>query len=697
MKICRMTQIDYCSSYVNNKKGKDEKPLIQPATIQIDAKKKNNNKINPYIFGHFVEDIRDHYDAMLAYSLKTMDFEEEAGQSVGVSGLWYPVTNGRNTLYALESAAPKHSGHSQKIRIFSDDQCYAGIAQKIVVKGDVDYTVTLFARASIEIKQLTIEVVDAHTRDTLSSKLVEIESHDWREYSIQMSPMRECAEAEFRVIIRSEGKTWKDSIATGILWLDHVSMLCVDRVGIVDKTVVDMTRELNCGMMRLGGNHISAYHWEHGVGPMYERPNMINEAWNVMACKTFGTDEFLQFCEELQAEPLICVNDGSGTPEEAARWVEYCNGSADTTMGAKRAANGHSKPYRVKYWEVGNEVWGPWQVGHCSAEDFAKRYIPFAKAMKRADPDIKLLACGHTDPKWNKIVLELAGEYIDYLTMHIYQGYSRYGFIHAEVSREEKYKAIVAYPEYTRSVVDKTEALIRSNPKASHVKLAITEHNTMYYPNMIRKNLPNEHTLEAAVANAGNLNEFIRSSHLIEIGSFSDLVNGWLGGCIRVGDYYADQFRGKKSGWSGKSNVIYGTPTYHMMKMYANRELGHVVSSEVVCDEFSVSGNTANTKLEHLPVLDVVSCINDTEDVLTVFVVNRSLKDIEIDISLTNFEAGSRMAVYELTGDDIDSMNDVFQPENITVTQSEIHEEASQFKYTLKAHSVYTFEVRLVK
>ncbi len=671
--------------------------MTQPTTIHIHASRKNNNKINPNIFGHFVEDIRDHYDAMLAYTLKTMDFEEEAGSSKGVSGAWYPITNGRNTLYALEPAAPRHSGHSQKIRIFSDDQCYAGIGQRIAVKSKTNYSVTLFARASIEIKQLTLEIVDVHSQHILDSKLVDIRSHDWQEYKVELSPSSDCTEAEFRIIIRSEGDSWLDSIASGILWLDHVSMLNEDRVGIVKKDVFEMARELNCGMMRIGGNHISAYHWEHGVGPMYERPHMINEAWDVMAIKTFGTDEFLQFCEDLHVEPLICVNDGSGTPEEAARWVEYCNGSADSTMGALRTSNGHPEPYRVKHWEVGNEVWGPWQVGHCSAEAFAKRYIPFAKAMKEVDPDIKLLACGHTDPNWNETVLEIAGEYIDYLTMHTYQGYGAFGFIGGNVSREDKYKAIVSYPEITRRAVEEAEALILKYPKAGHVKLAITEHNTMYYNNTIRKGLPNEHTLEAAVANAANLNEFIRSSHLIEIGSFSDLVNGWLGGCIRVGDYYADQFRGKKSGWSGKSDVVYGTPTYHMMKLYANRQIAHMVTSEVICDEFSVLGKTENTRLNHLPYLDVVSCVNENEDVLTLFVVNRSLNPIETGIRLTDFEAKNDVIVYELTGDDIDSVNDVFHPENMIVTQSEVKAEASHFMYTLKAHSVYVFEARLVE
>lgn len=222
-----------------------------------------------------------------------------------------------------------------------------------------------------------------------------------------------------------------------------------------------MSRALNCGMMRISGNYISAYHWKHGVGPEYLRPNMVNEVWGGWAAKYFGTDEFMKFCNDLKVDAMICVNAGSGTPEEAAQWIEYCNGDKNTEQGALRTANGIEKPYNVKYWEIGNEVWGPWQVGHCTAEEFAHKCVEFAKAMKAADPDIKILACGHIDQNWNKTVIEIAGEYIDYLTLHIYHSYLSLG-VDEKAAREEKYKGIVCYPEYTRNIIEKTVSLFFS-------------------------------------------------------------------------------------------------------------------------------------------------------------------------------------------------------------------------------------------
>lgn len=665
--------------------------MTKTASIQINGNQIGADKINPYLFGHFVEDIRDHMDAMLAYELKDMDFEQEDIERNGVSGTWYPITNGQNTIFALEPAAPRHTGQSQKIRIFNEDQCYGGVAQRISIRGDVDYELRLFARASIEIKYVVLEIMDSHTQENLCRTTIDIESHDWREYKRQLKAERDCSDAEFRIFISSEGETWQDSVATGMFWIDHVSLLPADSVGNVKKRVFDMTRELNAGIMRFGGNYASAYHWEHGVGPIDERPIMLNEAWDTLACKYFGTDEFLSFCENLGVEPQICVNDGSGTPEEAARWIEYCNGDRNTPMGAKRTENGHAQPYKVKYWEIGNEVWGKWQVGHCTAEEFAERCVRFAKAMKAADPDIVLLACGHTDPEWNKAVIEIAGEYIDYLTVHIYQGYNRFGFNHQNVPREEKYKAIVSYPEVTKRFLEGVKESIGSN---THVKLAITEYNTMYYPNHIRKGLPNEHSLEAAVANAGNLNEYIRNCDMVEIGNFSDLVNGWLGGCIRVGDYFADQYRGKKPGWSGKSDVVYGTPTYYMMKMYANQDIRYLVKNEVECDTYSVSGKNKDFQFENLPELDVVSCINEKKDLLTVFIVNRGLDNVGVDIDLRNFATEGKMRVEEVTGEDIDSINSVFEPEKIMDCYEDVATDSQGIQYTFKAHSVYALEIK---
>ncbi|MDF2644795.1 MAG: alpha-L-arabinofuranosidase [Paenibacillus sp.] len=664
------------------------------AKIQLNTDQVGKDRINPYLFGHFVEDIRDHMDAMLAYPLKDMDFESIDVSFRGLSGSWRPYTNGKSTIYGLEPAAAHHSGHSQLVRIFSDDEAYAGISQAIAVKQDQHgYNLALYARASVEIKFVVAEIVDKTSGEVLGRARIDMVSHNWKHYESRITVERYCEHAEFRLYVPSDHERWLDHVSTGMLWLDHISLLPSDSVGNVRKEVVDMTRDLNAGMMRLAGNYISAYHWQQAIGAMYERPCVVNEAWGGWTNKYFGTDEFIGFCRELKVEPLICVNDGSGTPEEAAEWIEYCNGDADTPMGKLRAANGHVEPYGVKYWEIGNEVWGPWQVGHCSAEQFAERCTRFAQSMKAVDSGIVLLACGDTKMDWNKTLIERAAEHIDYLTLHLYHGYNRFG-MNDRTPKEERYKAMVSFPEWTRESIQHTREMFRSSERYAHLKLAITEYNTMYYPNIIRKGLPNEHTLEAAAANAANLNEFIRNSDLIEIGSFSDLVNGWLGGCIRVGDYYADQFRGKSSGWSDKSLTVYGTPSYYVMKMYANRDLGYVVQSHTECGSFKV-GSLVSTgpQLDNLPNLDVVACRNVSGDKLTIFMVNRSLEDTLTEVQLDGFVESGTAQLLELTADNYESINSVQDPNCIVSVTHELPFTKSQVICQLKASSVYVLEV----
>ncbi|WP_036747018.1 alpha-L-arabinofuranosidase C-terminal domain-containing protein [Paenibacillus sp. UNC451MF] len=664
------------------------------AKIQVDTNQIGKDRINPYLFGHFVEDIRDHMDAMLAYPLSDMDFESMDDSFRGLAGCWRPYTNGKSTVYALEPAAAHHSGHSQLVRSFSGDEGYAGISQSIAVKQDRNgYHLQVYARASIEIKWLIAEIVDKHSEDVLASTRLDLVSHNWAHYESSLKVSRDCEHAEFRLYVSSEHERWLDHVSTGMLWIDHVSLLPSDSVGNVRKEVIEMTKDLNAGMMRLAGNYISAYHWQQAIGPVYERPCVINEAWGGWTNKYFGTDEFIRFCRELKVEPLICVNDGSGTPEEAAQWVEYCNGDANTPMGRLRAANGHVEPYGVKYWEIGNEVWGAWQVGHCSAETFAERCVRFAQSMKAVDPEITLLACGDAKMDWNRTLLERAAEHFNYLTLHLYHGYGRFG-MNERTPKEDRYKAMVSYPEWTRDTLRKLREMLDSSERYSHLKVAITEYNTMYYPNTIRKGLPNEHTLEAAVANASNLNEFIRNCDLVEIGSFSDLVNGWLGGCIRVGDYFADQFRGKAPGWSGKSLTVYGTPSYYVMTMYANRDLAYVVKSHTECGSFEVHSPLSEApQLSGLPNLDVVACMNGDEDKLTIFMVNRSLEETITEVQLGGFSASGTAQLLELTADDYEDINSVHKPNHMVCVTHEVPFSNDHVTCRLKASSVYVLEL----
>ena len=134
--------------------------------------------------------------------------------------------------------------------------------------------------------------------------------------------------------------------------------------------VLDAVRALQLPILRWpGGNFVSGYHWIDGVGPVDKRPRKTELAWLTEESNHFGTDEFIQYCRTLKTEPYICVNMGTGTLDEAQAWVEYCNGTGNTYWANLRRQNGHAEPYGVKYWGLGNEMYGRWQIGILDARD----------------------------------------------------------------------------------------------------------------------------------------------------------------------------------------------------------------------------------------------------------------------------------------------------------------------------------------
>ncbi len=219
------------------------------------------------------------------------------------------------------------------------------------------------------------------------------------------------------------------SAAPAHVVIDRLLLYPDDAIDGADPDIIRMLREAHLPLLRWpGGNFVSGYHWRDGVGPVDARPTLPNPAWEGLEFNLFGTDEFIVFCRAVGCEPMICVNAGNGTPEEVAAWVEYCNGSADTPMGRLRAENGHPEPYDVRIWEIGNEIYGHWQVGWTTPEGNVDRYRRFREAMLTADPTLRILGCGYgnePDSEWNHRLIEDTGDTLQTITDHILTGGKR--------------------------------------------------------------------------------------------------------------------------------------------------------------------------------------------------------------------------------------------------------------------------------
>jgi alpha-N-arabinofuranosidase len=196
--------------------------------------------------------------------------------------------------------------------------------------------------------------------------------------------------------------------------------------------VLEALQRLDMTIMRYpGGNFVSGYHWRDGVGPKSERPRVRELAWKSIETNQFGTEEFIGLCRKMGWAPMITVNLGTGTPEEARDWVEYCNSPVGTRNSDLRASNGGGEPHSVELWCLGNEMDGPWQMGHVPASEYALRARQAAKMMGIVDPSVELVACGSsgpqmaTYPEWDREVLEVLRDSADYVSLHRYVGNRR--------------------------------------------------------------------------------------------------------------------------------------------------------------------------------------------------------------------------------------------------------------------------------
>src|SRR6476469_7421801 len=195
------------------------------------------------------------------------------------------------------------------------------------------------------------------------------------------------------------------------------------------KDVMQEVRSLGVPIIRYpGGNFVSGYNWLDGVGPKQDRPRVLDKAWDTMNTNQFGTNEYMQWCKAVGTLPLMGLNLGTGTPEQAAALLEYCNVDKGTQWSDLRRKHGYAEPYNVKKWCMGNEMDGPWQIGHMTATEYGMKAQDTARQMHYVDPSLRLIACGSSGPfmptylEWDREVLEQCYDYVDGLSLHRYLG-----------------------------------------------------------------------------------------------------------------------------------------------------------------------------------------------------------------------------------------------------------------------------------
>jgi len=417
------------------------------------------------------------------------------------------------------------------------------------------------------------------------------------------------------------------------------------------KDVLEEVKHLGVPIIRYpGGNFVSGYHWQDGVGPKKDRPRVLEKAWDSIETNQFGTNEFMAWCKAVGATPLMGLNLGTGTPEQAAALVEYCNVEKGTRWSDLRREHGVAEPYRVQHWCLGNEMDGPWQIGHISATEYGLKAADAGRQMRYVDHSLQLVACGSSGPfmptylEWDREVLEQCYDYVDGLSLHRYFNNAR------ETNGDTtKYLAMNLSMERqiaeTKAVCDYVQGRKRSTKK---LWLSFDEWNVWYRATSgdavdgKRQEAPHlleeVYNLEDALLVGGLLNSLIRNSDRVKIACLAQLVNVIApivtnaNGLLRHSIFY---------------------PYSWALQFGRGAALKLLVESP----EYEVSG------MDHVPYIDASATYNAESKELSVFLLNRDLsKAREVELHWEDQPPSRVIDSQILTGDDLKAFNSFEAP-----------------------------------
>ena len=398
-----------------------------------------------------------------------------------------------------------------------------------------------------------------------------------------------------------------------------------------------------------------------GVGPQSERPTRLDLAWQGIEPNQFGTDEFVQFCRQLGAEPYLAVNCGDGDMREARDWVEYCNGVQDTALVRMRRQNGYEAPHKVRYWGIGNEVDGPWQIGTKSPEEYARAFTEFGKVMKWVDPDICLLAS--LTSYWasdfverGQLLLEQAGGLVDYLAIHWYLE-----------NRANDFAAFMAQSELIEERLAAIEGLLRAVSVAQHLKrkisIAVDEWN-VWYRSSPGAGSEEIYNLEDALVTAIQLNAFIRHAATVRMANLAQVVNV-IAPIITRPD-----------------GLVLQT-IFYPFALYSQN------CGDTALDVFWEGETFSGGPYTGVRTLDVSASLSRQQKQLNLFVVNRSLDhpvEAEITLAAGSFNGTAKIVV--VNGENIKAANTFDAPNEVTTQETGLPVKGQSFMMTFEPHSV---------
>ncbi len=413
---------------------------------------------------------------------------------------------------------------------------------------------------------------------------------------------------------------------------------------------IDLIREARVPMVRYpGGNFVSGFLWEDSVGPVSERPSRIDPAWMVVETNEFGLHEFMNWSKKADVKPMYAINLGTRGTLDARNVIEYCNVKQGSYYSDLRRKNGAEEPFDIKLWCLGNEMDGPWQMGHKTAAEYGRAAAEAGRIMKMVDPSIETVACGSafsgmpTFASWEATVLQEAYDQIDYLSLHSYYGNrddNTPDFLASSVDMDEFIKSVV-------SICDYVKALKREKRE---INLSFDEWNVWYHSNEADKQIPHWvkhphqlediYNLEDALLVGSMMITLLRHADRVKIACLAQLVN-----------VIAPIMTSDTGAW--RQTIYYP----YMQASTMGR--GTVLNTAVKVDCYE-------SKYGDAPFIDSVVIKDEERETLTVFAVNKDLEnDYEVTMDVRQFEGYQLVENLLLTGEDLKAVNTEEDPDRV--------------------------------
>jgi len=580
-----------------------------PLSITVDATK-TGEPISPYVYGQFIEHLgRCIYGGIWAEMLEDRKFFDPVGAK---GSPWKPVGPADAVSMAPQDAFVGQ--HTPRITLGGDGN--GGIAQAALgLIADKSYVGRIWLRGSKEAGPVQVSLVWGDAPSERQTVTVEQLTNAYAQTPLEFTAGKSTDAG--RLEITAAGR--------GHFFVGTVSLMPADNVAGMRPDTLALLKELDSPVYRWpGGNFVSGYDWRDGIGDRDRRPPRKNPAWTGIEHNDFGLDEFLVFCRELNTEPYIAVNSGLGEVQEAVDELRYANAGPETPQGKLRAANGHREPYGVKFWGIGNEMYGGWQLGHMTLEKYIQKHNRFAEAMREADASIVLVAVGDAG-KWSEGMMQHCADHMDLISEHFYCG--------------EQQGLAGHVRQIPNAVRRKTEAHRRyrqefASLRGKDIRIALDEWNYWYGPHVFGE-LGTRYFLKDGLGIAAGLHQMARDSELYYMANYAQTVN--VIGCIKT----------------NKTAAAFET-TGLVLKLY--RKYFGVLP---------VATESSRT-------IDAVAAWSPDRKTLTLGVVNPSLQPAEIPLTVHGAKLAGRGTRWQIAGEDPQAYNDPADPDCIQIEEAAV-------------------------